>query len=54
MVKIYSNHRHDYKRCKCGDCFVDGGYSYLRYGYKNKAEVRIVDREESYEDAPNN
>jgi len=26
----FSSHRHDFKRCKCGSCAVDGGSSYLR------------------------
>lgn len=27
---IVSESRHDYKRCKCGSCAVDGGHDYLR------------------------
>lgn len=30
--KIWSRHQHDFRRCKCGKCFVDGGRAYLRYG----------------------
>lgn len=30
--EIFSMHRHDLRRCKCGACFVDGGFEYLRYG----------------------
>lgn len=29
---IFSEHRHDFKFCKCEGVFVDGGYDYLRYG----------------------
>jgi hypothetical protein len=29
---IESRHRHDFKYCKCGSSFVDGGLEYLRYG----------------------
>jgi hypothetical protein len=29
---IASYHRHDYKECSCGGCFVDGGDDYFRYG----------------------
>lgn len=29
---IYSRHRHDWRTCKCGGTFVDGGMDYLRYG----------------------
>lgn len=27
---IESKHRHDFRACKCGGSFVDGGLSYLR------------------------
>jgi len=27
---IYSAHRHDYKKCSCGNIGVDGGMEYLR------------------------
>ena len=30
---IISHHTHDLHRCKCGYTFVDGGRSYLRFGY---------------------
>lgn len=29
---IESHHRHDYRRCKCGAIFVDGGKDYHRVG----------------------
>lgn len=29
---VESTHRHDFVSCKCGNVFVDGGYSYLRRG----------------------
>ena len=29
---IVSTHRHDFKWCKCGGLFVDGGLAYLRRG----------------------
>jgi hypothetical protein len=31
---IESIHRHDWKSCKCGAIFVDGGKSYIRRGGK--------------------
>ncbi len=31
--RIWSRHRHDFRHCKCGYCFVDGGRDYLRYGW---------------------
>ena len=29
---VYSEYRNDFKRCKCGKIFVDGGNDYFRYG----------------------
>ena len=28
---IQSTHSHDFKRCSCGACGVDGGHEYLRH-----------------------
>lgn len=33
---IYSNNVHDYKTCKCGNLSVDGGFDYLRRGFKQE------------------
>lgn len=30
---IESKYGHDFKYCKCGKVFVDGGLEYCRYGY---------------------
>lgn len=30
---IESTYRHDWKQCKCGRVFVDGGKDYQRRGY---------------------
>ena len=30
---ITSYHVHDFKYCKCGKVFVDGGNEYLRFGF---------------------
>jgi tRNA(Ile2) C34 agmatinyltransferase TiaS len=30
--EIESKDRHDFKRCRCGAIFVDGGHDYLRRG----------------------
>ena len=36
---IESLHRHDFKTCKCGAIFVDGGKDYARRGWPDgKAE----------------
>ena len=31
-TEIVSESRHDFQRCPCGACFVDGGHSYRRIG----------------------
>lgn len=35
---IESKHRHDYVTCSCGNVSVDGGFEYLRRGYKDGIE----------------
>lgn len=32
---LISKYRHDFKQCKCGNIFVDGGNEYLRRGAVN-------------------
>lgn len=32
-AEIYSRARHDFRPCKCGAVFIDGGFDYIRYGY---------------------
>lgn len=32
---IQSHYRHDFKRCKCENIFVDGGTDYFRMGFKS-------------------
>mgnify|MGYP005987199865 CR=1 FL=1 len=34
---IFSGSRHHYVRCTCGNVFVDGGMSYIRHGFEDKA-----------------
>ena len=48
--EIQSVHRHDFKWCKCGAIFVDGGNEYLRRGNDMSwpncfEETSIVDEE---------
>lgn len=33
---LYSSFTHDFRRCFCGYCFVDGGKSYQRIGWGGK------------------
>lgn len=40
--RIFSWWGHDFKHCKCGACFVDGGNNYLRYGATKLSEVKRV------------
>lgn len=30
---IESKYTHDFRWCKCGSVFIDGGHEYLRFGY---------------------
>lgn len=32
---IISEHRHDFRECKCGNIFVDGGKDYTRRGVRD-------------------
>lgn len=32
---VESRHRHDFKWCKCGQMYVDGGKEYIRRGAKD-------------------
>ena len=33
---IESTYRHNLVACKCGACYVDGGYDYLRRGFNKE------------------
>ena len=46
---IESRSVHDFKTCKCGNVFVDGGHEYLRRGYTNSAEEDFIDLSETIE-----
>lgn len=34
--RIFSNSRHDFVRCKCDHTFIDGGFDYVRVGFKEE------------------
>ena len=36
--EIESNYTHELVWCKCKNCYVDGGKSYLRRGFKNSPD----------------
>jgi tRNA(Ile2) C34 agmatinyltransferase TiaS len=45
---IESEHRHDFKWCKCGEIAVDGGKSYLKRAAKDLSN--IIELSETYEE----
>ena len=44
---IQSKHRHDFVRCKCGACFVDGGDDYTRLGGNDGAMPEMVEDDDA-------
>jgi len=36
---VISAYRHDFKKCKCGNIFVDGGLDYLRRGAASLEDI---------------
>lgn len=45
---IESVHRHDFKRCSCGEISVDGGKSYIKRSAKNMGN--IIEMSEGYQE----
>ena len=46
--EIESDYRHDYVRCSCGACAVDGGHDYLRRTFRDKdcyTELSVVEED---------
>lgn len=43
---IESRHVHDFKKCKCGKIFVDGGLDYGRRGFPTSPEVDYIELSE--------
>lgn len=43
---IESTHRHDFRRCKCGAIFVDGGRDYLRRGGEMEDIIELSETDE--------
>lgn len=51
---VFSRARHDFRRCQCGECFIDGGRDYTKVGGKilpmfTEIEVDAT-QEELYQD----
>ena len=46
---VESKHRHDFRSCKCGEIFVDGGLDYSRGGAKTSLEnwINLCEYEEA-------
>ena len=47
--EIESTYRHEYVRCSCGACAVDGGHDYLRRAFKDKnayTDLSIVEHDD--------
>ena len=43
---IESKHVHDFRRCKCGAIFVDGGRDYLRRGGFREDIIELSETDE--------
>jgi len=46
---IESKYTHDFQKCKCGKCFIDGGLAYVRAGFDKPEDIEWLTE---YEDAP--
>ena len=46
---IESKYTHDFQRCSCGKCFIDGGLSYTRAGFDKPDDVEWLTE---YEELP--
>ena len=43
---LQSKYRHDFKMCRCGSCYIDGGDDYCRVG-GDKKDIEWIDRKEN-------
>jgi len=43
---IESYNRHDFRRCKCGAIFVDGGKDYMRRGGEREDIIELSETDE--------
>lgn len=41
---LYSNYTHDFKYCQCGECFIDGGFSYMRAGFHSRDNIEFISK----------
>jgi ribosomal protein S27E len=42
--EIFSRARHDFKSCKCGSVHIDGGFDYLKAGFKTGVSHQVRHR----------
>lgn len=47
---IESKYGHDFKYCKCGAIFVDGGLEYSRYGWPSGNPADYIENLQEWED----
>lgn len=38
---VWSKYRHDFCSCSCGQCFIDGGRDYTRYGAQDMGKIAL-------------
>ena len=39
---IFSRATHDFRRCSCEEISIDGGFDYMRIGYKTKSPKTVI------------
>jgi hypothetical protein len=44
---IESLYRHDFVKCECGECFIDGGKEYTRYGCNDIKNIELINEEKN-------
>lgn len=41
--EVVSLYRHDFRYCRCGACFIDGGFDYTRIGWPPDVKCEYID-----------
>ncbi len=44
--EIFSRYTHDFRKCLCGACFVDGGDDYFRAGWMSRERAEVIYKNE--------
>ncbi len=42
--EVFSNHRHDFKSCKCKKVSIDGGFDYIKISFKEADDYEQITR----------